>query len=207
MTTMKAITSGTILRLGVLLLGWASLCVADIISYDVSLDTSPLIGHPATPFSLNFQFNDGQGTGDANNTVSLGNFTFGLGGTAVGVPSLAGGATGSLAQGILLTDSAFFNSFTQEFTPGSQLAFLLQFTNNVDAGLTPDQFSFAVLDNSGFEIPTLNFANALIVIDIDSAAPTVQTFATDVNVTPFGGGAPIDMGPPQVTSRFRNRVR
>jgi len=187
-----------ILRSSVVLLGWTSLCLAGTIGYNISLDTSPLIGHAAAPFSLNFQFNDGQGTGDANNTVSLNNFTFGTSGSAVGVPSLTNGASGSLGSGILLADSSFFNSFVQGFTPGSALSFLLQFTNNVDPGGTPDEFSFAILDSSGFEIPTLNFANALMIIDIDSASPVVQTFGTDPSATPFGGGGPIDMGPPTI---------
>ncbi len=200
MITMKTATMRKILQLSVLFLGCASLGLAGTLSYNVSLNTSPLVGHAAAPFSLNFQFNDGQGTGDANNTVSLSNFTFGVGGSAVGVPTLVNGASGSLGSGITLTDSAFFNSFTQGFTPGSQLRFLLRFTNNLDSGGTPDEFSFAILDRSGFEIPTLNVANALLIIDIDSASPAVKTFGTDPSATPVGGGGAINMGPAQVTA-------
>lgn len=196
---MKSLFKHAIPPLVGLLLGSASLSRADTISYIVTLNTSPLVGHAAAPFSLDFQFTDGQGTGDSNNTIALSNFAFGSGGSATGIPSLTNGASGSLGTAVALIDSAFFNEFTQGFTPGSQLSFLLQFTNNVDPGPTPDEFSFAILDNSGFEIPTLNFASALIVIDIDSASPTVQTFSTDPNVSPFGGGGPIDMAAAQVT--------
>jgi hypothetical protein len=48
--------------------------------YDVSIDTSPLVGNAAAPFSLDFQFIDGSGIDDGNNIVSLGNFDFGAGG-------------------------------------------------------------------------------------------------------------------------------
>src|SRR5207245_11083515 len=95
-----------------LLLLSASLCRAGIV-YNVSLNTSPLIGHAAGPFSLGFQFNDGIGTGDANNTAVLSAFQFGVGGSAAGVPTLFGGATGSLASGVTLTDSSFFYAFIQ----------------------------------------------------------------------------------------------
>src|SRR5438067_1451243 len=95
------------------------LCPAAAI-YDFSLDTSPLIGHAAGPFSLAFQFNDGSGAGDANNTAILSAFQFGAG-SATGAPTLFGGATGSLSSLVTLTDSSFFNAFTQTFNPGNLL--------------------------------------------------------------------------------------
>ena len=51
--------------------------------FHVSLDTSALTTL-AGPFSLDFQLNDGSGTGDANNTAILSHFTFGTGGSALG---------------------------------------------------------------------------------------------------------------------------
>src|SRR2546427_13289286 len=103
---------------GIVCLLWSgSICRASIIGYDISMNTSPLIGHAAAPFSLAFQFTDGSGAGDANNSIVLSNFLFGIGGSAVGSPTLFGDATGSLASGITLTDSSFFNAFTQQFTP------------------------------------------------------------------------------------------
>src|SRR5271167_1357003 len=95
---------------------------ADVINYDMSMNTAPLIGHPAGPFSLEFQLNDGSGTGDDNNTAVLSNFTFG-GGAPVGAPSLIGGATGDAGSSITITESSFFNQFIQQFTPGNQLDF------------------------------------------------------------------------------------
>lgn len=172
------------------------MCRADMI-VGVQLDTSPLIGHAAGPFSINFQLNDGSGTGDANNTAQLSEFDFG-GGGASGVPVLMGGAAGDLAAGITITDSAFFNAFTGQFTPGNQLRFLLRLTTAVEQP-QPDQFSFAILDSLGFEIPTQGFG-PLLVIDINAPAPVVQTFTTDPATPPLAGGDPIQMGPPEVQS-------
>ena len=56
-------------------------CWADI-QYIVTLNTSPLVGHTAGPFAMNFQLNDGSGLGDANNTALLSGFVFGGGGGA-----------------------------------------------------------------------------------------------------------------------------
>src|ERR1017187_697775 len=72
--------------------------------YNVTLDTAPLVGHPAGPFYVEATFTDGSGVGDANNTVTMSNFTFG-GGSALGGPLVFGGASGSLATGVTITDS------------------------------------------------------------------------------------------------------
>src|SRR4051794_1059710 len=64
--------------------------------YDISLNTASLIGHIAGPFSLDFQLIDGAGTGDANNTAQLTDFSFNTG-SAAGLPVLLGGASGSLS--------------------------------------------------------------------------------------------------------------
>ena len=47
--------------------------------FNISLDTSPLIGHPAGPFSLYFQLNDGAAIGDGSNSAILSDFNFGVG--------------------------------------------------------------------------------------------------------------------------------
>jgi hypothetical protein len=172
---------------------------ADLI-YLVSLDTSPLLGHPAAPFSLNFQLNDGSGSGNGNNTAILGQFSFGAGGGASGTPSLLGGAAGDFDSSVVITDSSFLNYFAQEFIPGSALTFRLELTSNVEPGPQPDQFSLALLDNSGFEVPTLGPFNALLVIDITAPMPLPQVFASDGSVAPFGGGDPINLTAPEVTA-------
>ncbi len=193
---MKRIDFSRLIALTVVLLS-ATVSQAGVI-YDVSLNTSPLIGHAAGPFSLAFQFNDGSGAGDSNNTAILSAFQFGAGGSAAGSPSLFGGASGSLASGVTLTDSSFFNAFTQQFNPGSLLKFRLQVSTNVDAGGTPDEFSFSILDNTLTELPTLGFFDVFVVLDIDSPNPVPQSFDSDPSRPPAGGGSGITMSASQL---------
>lgn len=185
----KRLTTCFVLLIGLFALT-AQTSRADAITFIVSLDTSPLVGNVAGPFSLNFQFNDGSGTGDGNNTTILSNFQFGAGGSGLGIPILIGGASGDLATMVTLTDGSFFNSFTQQFVPGNLLTFQLSLTTNVDAGATPDQFSMAILLGSGFELPTLGPADALLTVDIASPL-RVQVFRSDP------GRTTINLGPPQ----------
>lgn len=190
------------MNLRLLLLGLVSCSATKMESavlYTVSLDTSPLIGHSAAPFSLNFQLNDGSGLGNANNTARLFNFSFGAGGST-GLPMLVGGASGNLASEILLTDSGFLNSFTQEFVAGAALSFSLELSVVGELGPQPDQFSMAILDQSGFELPYASPFYAALVIDIFDGSHLVQTFPTDPTIPPFGGGDGVSMVSPVVMS-------
>src|ERR1039457_6363375 len=94
--------------LAAVLVGTCSSARADII-YNITMNTSPLIGHAAGPFSLEFQFNDGEGIGDGNNTVLLSSFLFGTGGSAAGSASTAGNVIGDLGSSVQFTDTVFFN--------------------------------------------------------------------------------------------------
>jgi PEP-CTERM motif-containing protein len=154
---------------------------AGIIKGSLSLDTSGLSG----TFELALILIDGSATGDANNTVTLGNFGFG-GGSAGAVDPLltTSGASGDFAGGVALTDSEFFNVFAQAFTAGTALTFDFGLTNNVDAGGTPDQFSIALLQSDGTLIPSSDPSGALLVVNIDSARPGFLAFATDLTPAP-----------------------
>src|SRR5438876_718777 len=74
---------------------------AALLAFHVDVNTAPLVGNSAGPFSLDFQLIDGSGTLAVPNTVTLSNFTYG-GGGAVGLPTLSPGATGSLTSTISL---------------------------------------------------------------------------------------------------------
>jgi len=165
--------------------------------YDISLNTSPLT-NPTDGYSLFFQFTDGSGLNDANNTVTLSGFAF-SGGNALAGAQAFGGASGDLTGTIILTDSEFFNAITQPFTPGAVLSFLLDLTTNVDSGGVPDVFAMSILDGNGNEIPTLDDsgANTLVTISIDSPL-TIQTFGSDPNTITSTGNL-IAMGAPAVT--------
>ena len=172
---------------------------ADPLTFTVTLNTSGLVGNVNAPFSVAFVFTDGSGLGDMNNTIMLSGFTFG-GGTAGSVNSnlSGGGGSGSLASGVFLTDSSFFNSLVSAFTPGSALSFTVAMTTNVDSGGTPDQFSFSLLENCPSTATTCNnvptgdptLANSLLTVNIDSATPTIQTFASDLTPAPTAAVVP-----------------
>ena len=161
------------------------------ITFTITTDTSPLIGQASGPFSLDFQFIDGSGSGDANNTVTLSAFNF-YGGSWTGSPTLTGGASTG-AGTITLTDSSFFNELFQGFTPGTKLSFQVSMTTALDAG-APDEFSFAILDSTLSEIPTMGPGDAFVTVDIDSANPTIQTFSSDLGRTTIDIAAPTISG-------------
>ncbi len=141
------------------------------IGFDVVVNTAPLAGNPAGPFSLDFQL-----IGAGPNSVSLSNFQF-FGGSAVGSASAFGTASGNLMSGITLNDSStFFNEIFQQFTPGSQLRFSVSMTTNLTP--TPDAFSFAILDNTLSNIPTNGLGDALFLFNIRPTGPVsdLQTF-------------------------------
>lgn len=160
---------------------------ADGISDTITVDTS---GLPSTPGSeIVFYLIDGSGTGDGNNTATLGSFGFG-GGSAGTVDSVntTGGVSGDMTSAITITDSSFTNVLAEYFMAGSSLSFLLNLTTNVDAGPTPDQFGFAILDPSGNPVPTSDPTgnDNLLIINIDSSDPAVTTYSDSVTVTPAG---------------------
>jgi hypothetical protein len=174
---------------------------ADSVTYNVSLDTSPLVSSLASPFWLEFQLNDGSGTGDGNNTAVLNDFNFGTGSPG-GSPFDIGGVSGDLSSSVSLVDnSAFGSAFVEMFQPGNSLSFQLQLSTNVDSGGNPDTFLFSILDSSFTPIPTTaGFPiDVLASIEINNAiSPTVQTFSGDTSRTPDVGG-PIGIAAPIVS--------
>lgn len=183
-------------RLFILSIGFAVLaaatCKADAI-YDVSLDTSGLIGNANAPFALDFQLTSGDTTSGVVNTATLSLFTFGGGGNAgTGNPfAKSGNITGDLGSTVTLNTSGgtFFTEFSQYFTPGSLLTFQLDLTNNPQPGGTPDEFTFQLIDNTLGEISTTDpsGSNSLVIIDLTGGplAPAINTTnGDDVTTTP-----------------------
>jgi hypothetical protein len=167
---------------------------ADTFTFNVTLDTSGLVGNSNAPFALAFVFTDGSGTLDGNNTVLLSGFGFG-GGSAGSVNAnlSGGGASGDLASGASIVDNSFFNALISTFTPGSALSFTVAMTTNVDSGGTPDQLSISLLESCPTTALTCNnvpttdptLANSLLTINIDSKNPTIQTFASNLTPAPI----------------------
>jgi len=162
---------------------------ADIID-TVTVDTSAFASSPDA--EIFFFLTDGSGAGDSNNTAMLSSFGFGGGSAgAVDGGNIRGGVTGDMTSGVSITDSIFLNTFAQFFAAGTSISFVLDLTTNVDAGLTPDQFGFAILDPDGNPIPTIDPTSQdnLLVINIDSPSPAIATYSGLVTVTPVGAVA------------------
>jgi hypothetical protein len=162
---------------------------ADIID-TVTVDTSAFASSPDA--EIFFFLTDGSGTNDGNNTAMLSSFGFGGGSAgAVDISNTGGGITGDMTSGVSITDSIFLNTFAQFFAAGTSISFVLDLTTNVDAGLTPDQFGFQILDPDGNPIPTSDLTgdDNLLVINIDSSSPAIVTYSDLVTVTPVGAVA------------------
>jgi hypothetical protein len=146
--------------------------------YSVNVNTSALPS--AGTFYIDFQFLDGTGVPPDlnNNTVTLSNFDFG-GGGLIGSPSFTGGGAAT-AGGFTLADTAFFNEALQGFHPGSHLSFQVALTTVLNPSLTPDEFSFAILDDTLLELPTTGPASELVSFTLDGTPPSVAAY----------GGAP-----------------
>jgi hypothetical protein len=171
-------------------------CRADVL-FTVNLNTTPLTSSVAGPFFIDFQLNDGSGTGDANNAVTVSNFGFGGGGPA-GSPSLTGGAVGDLSSQVSITDSApILNEFIQQFTPGNTLRFTVRLSTTVE-GPNPDQFYFGILDCHQVPLPTQGPADGLLIVNLTSSSPAIETFAGDPRRSPSCGGPPIPLTAPLI---------
>src|SRR5580765_2026324 len=157
----------------------ASPAEATSISFHVQVNTSPLIGSPLAPLFLDFMLIDGSGSLAVANTVVINNFNFG-GGSAVGSPTPSGGAIGNLTSSVTLSDNAnFFNELFQQFTPGNSLSFDVTATTNADP-ISPDAFSFAILDKNLFNLPTTGLGDSLLLANLAPSLTVsrVQTFST-----------------------------
>jgi len=166
--------------------------------YEVTLNTSSLVGHPAGPFYVELALTDGSGFGDANNTVTLSNFKFG--GSGLGSPFVLGGGSGSLETGVSMIDSSFLSLFIEQFASGPQLSFSLHLTSNDDASAIPDGLTFIVLDSSGVPVPTLAPGGGyFLTVALGSSGPVFSAYGSDPSRSPTIGN-PIAIDPPTVTS-------
>ncbi len=149
------------------------------IQFQVNVDTSSLVGNPAGPYSLDFQLNDGSGWGDASNWATVSDIKFG-GGSATGSANTFGGAWGDLSSSVNLHDSdPLVNEFYQGFTAGSWLSFTVSLSTQVESGPTPDEFSFAILDGSLFNIATQALGtDAFVQVNIDSQNPSILSYGS-----------------------------
>lgn len=163
-------------------LAFLSLCLTNASvfasSYTVNVDTSALFGTPGT---LAFDLIDG---GSPANSVTISSFA--TDGT-LGSSNILGGASGSLASSVSLTDTdPLLNEHATAITLGNYLNFVIEATNNApDApDSSPDGFSFYILDGAGQPITTTpdpTGTNALLALDIEGL---------NTQPSPYSGSSP-----------------
>ena len=133
------------------LLALASAGHADPYTYAVTIDVSSLTTDANGPYSLDLQLV--QGSDNVNNSVNIYNLSA-VGGSFTSTPVFTtGGASGSVAGGVVLTNSASDNEVAYQFSSTTtQITFSVTESNNqelVGGGTpTPDQFNIAILDNT-----------------------------------------------------------
>jgi hypothetical protein len=174
-------------------------------TYNVALNTAPLVGHPSGPFILLAELSAGGWTGKALNTVRLSDISLG-GGSFLGDPVMSGGASGDLGTEIKISDSSPFSLFTQQFAPGNQLSFTVHFNSKEGMNGTPDKFAVVILDSAGVPIPTLSpFGSYFFGVDMFSSAPKIAVYGSDPS-RPLTSGAPVTIQVPTVRGRSATRI-
>ncbi len=147
-------------------------------TFNVLVDTSSLANSsfdPLRPLALDFQLIGGA---SPSNTAKITNVNFGGAVQPAAPLTIDDFATGDLASELTLQVSPvvpFFSAFLQEFNPGAFLSFDVELTTNI-ANPSPDAFSFQIRDKNFAALPTTNFADALLLVNLDSANPLLQTF-------------------------------
>lgn len=145
---------------------------------NININTSSLQGQAGS--ELYFVMTDGSGLGDGNNTATMSGFSLG-GGTAGAVDLLGtfGGASGDMGTAVSMTDSSVtgVNEFGQLFTPGTNLAFTLDATGNLDGPIPDGLFAYLSDPNGNFLLTSdPSGQNSLFAITFDSATPAVANY-------------------------------
>jgi hypothetical protein len=154
-----------------LFLPLAALHSANVV-YNMQMDTSGLT--QGGMYFLDFQF-----VGDAGNTVTVMNPSY-------------GGGFGDTQTLVMDTISQFFNEQDWQFFAGAFAGFTVNMTNiPPQAGGFPDEFSVFLLDQNGDPLPTSDPGGSSATLDLTGGQPDIQTFPGS------GAGAPAVTAAPE----------
>lgn len=174
------------LLLGLALAALSGAARADTM-FDVTLDVSNLFGAGNTygaggPYSLDFSLTNGNPA--QSNTVTI-SAVMGVtpAGAATTTPGV--GAGSDLSTTIVLNNvgGLLFVDFFQGISAGTVLTFHVDATTNLDtsnpAMITPDNFSFSILDSTNVSIPTTDVAaNTFFSLDLTPSATVPTGFSS-----------------------------
>jgi PEP-CTERM motif len=88
-----------------------------------------------------------------------------------------------------MVSDQFTNEFAGFFTAGSQVSFLLNLTTNLAPGApAPDLFAIYIVDPTGNLVASADPSgfDSLLLINIDSASPAVNSYSSIVSASPVG---------------------
>jgi hypothetical protein len=164
--------------------------------YHITVDTSALSG---TSGELDLQFNPGALPDAQSATVSISNFNA-TGGTLLGSPTIAGGASGTLSGTLQLNNSSMLNEATFPLTFGAQLSFDVQISGDAiahpnAAGVFGSTFALSLLGADG-RTPeaTSDASGALLDLGVfPDGTSSVQTFAPGAGAAPIARAAAANM--------------
>jgi hypothetical protein len=175
------VTVGAVLALAAL--GAPTPAGAGPVTFSVTVDTSNLNG----AFTLDYQLVNGSGNPAGNNSLTISQLAL-TGGSLVPPTTLNGNPVpGDITSrtGISFTDNGFLGDLQQPISltgSPSSVSFQVGLTTNVNTGpaASPDEFTFAILDAGGSEIPTTdsNGNDAFVDVVIASSNPSIEAFGS-----------------------------
>jgi hypothetical protein len=144
------------------------------LAFDVNLNTASFSS--SSSYAIGFDLIDGDGL--LNTTITLSGFSF-SGGAPIGSPSLSGGAIGSLATTLVLSDTSFLNELYQGFSPGTSLSFHAVIDTTASPDSVPDSFAFYLYrDGNVVTTSDPNGVNSVLSADL-----TTSTTLNNINTS------------------------
>ncbi|RPI46027.1 MAG: hypothetical protein EHM59_08575, partial [Betaproteobacteria bacterium] len=163
--------------------GQAASAATGVLRYAVEVDTSSLAGSDGL---IRLQFNPGRGTGLEATAVVEG---FG-GGVLLGSEMFEGDVSGSLATGLMLTNTAPLNQYNEAIRFGDSISFTLALT-----GPALDPAAFSLLGSS-FALQLLR-SDATPVLSDDASGAMMR-----IDLGPAGTAQLVDLAADAETLRF-----
>lgn len=168
-----------------LLLGGVGSAMADGLTYNVTVDTSSIVG---TGGSLDFQFNPGP---LVTQTANLQIQSFTSSGT-LGSPMLSGDVGGALPGTVSFDNGGGYNDYFTGFTYGSALSFLVNLygpavTSPDGISTSGSRFAFSMFSDPGGTVPVLtsDLTDGYALtgdINLDGTA-TITNYSSQLTVT------------------------
>ena len=168
--------------LGIIALACATQIHATV--FEVTVNTLGLAGTDAT---LAFDLISGDVVPDSSSSVQISDFsTDGALTTSSGTSGVTGSLLDPAPATVTVVESDLLNEYLQGITLGTFFTFHFS-TTGVGGGVTPDAFSFLVLDQAALSNLFLTDeplgTNALVIYNIGDAAPQAFSVTTPEGVT------------------------